>query len=69
MALFVGASESYDVDAWEAYNLKKENKKLRELVYGLYHELDAATQYDAGGSRGVINEFADRMRELGIKAK
>lgn len=32
MPLFVGASESYDTDAWEAYNLKKENAKLRELV-------------------------------------
>ena len=31
MPLFVGASESYDTDAWEAYNLKKENAKLREL--------------------------------------
>lgn len=30
MPLFVGASESYDTDAWEAYNLKKENAKLRE---------------------------------------
>ena len=31
MPLFVGASESYDTDAWKAYNLKKENAKLREL--------------------------------------
>jgi hypothetical protein len=69
MTLFVGASESYDTDAWEAYSLKKENTRLRELVRGLYHELDAATQYDAGGSRGVVSEFADRMRELGIKVK
>ena len=36
MPLFVGASESYDTDAWEAYNLKKENAKLRELVQELY---------------------------------
>lgn len=42
MPLFVGASESYDTDAWEAYNSKKENAKLqdentklRELVDGL----------------------------------
>lgn len=32
MPLFVGASESYDTDAWETCNLKKENAKLRELV-------------------------------------
>lgn len=30
MPLFVGASESYDTDAWEAYSLKKENVKLRD---------------------------------------
>ena len=36
MSLFVGASESYDTDAWEAYNLKKENAKLRELAAMLY---------------------------------
>lgn len=44
-----------------------ENVKLRELALELYHELDAATQYEAGGSRGVVCEFADRMRELGIE--
>ena len=32
MPLFVGASESYDTDAWEAYNLKKENAKLRKQL-------------------------------------
>ena len=42
-------------------------EKLRELVRELYDELDAATQYDAGGGRGVVYEFADRMRELGIE--
>lgn len=42
--------------------------KLRELVRNMWHELDAATQYDAGGGRGVVYEFADRMRELGIGA-
>lgn len=47
--------------------LDKENAKLRELVMELYDELDAATQYDAGGGRGVVYEFADRMRELGIE--
>lgn len=41
-----------------------ESEKLRELVRELYDELDAATQYDAGGGRGVVYEFADRMREL-----
>ena len=41
--------------------------ELRELVRELYHELDAATQYEAGGSRGVVSEFADAMRDLGIE--
>lgn len=36
MPLFVGASESYDTDAWEAYNLKAENAKLRELVLEIW---------------------------------
>lgn len=35
MPLFVGASESYDTDAWEAYNLKKENVKLRNALKAL----------------------------------
>ena len=51
----------------EVDRLQTENAKLRELVRELYHELDAATQYEAGGSRGVVSEFADRMRELGIE--
>lgn len=42
-------------------------EKLRELVRELYDELDAATQYDAGGGRGVVYEFTDRMRELGVE--
>ena len=46
---------------------ERENAKLRELVRELYDELDAATQYDAGGGRGVVSEFADRMRELGVE--
>ena len=48
--------------------LLDKNSKLRELVRELYDELDAATQYDAGGGRGVVYEFADRMRELGVDA-
>ena len=47
--------------------LEAENEKLRELVRELYDELDAATQYDAGGGRGVVHEFSDRMRELGVE--
>lgn len=43
-----------------------ENAKLRELVAELYRELDAATQYDAGGARGIVSEFADRIKELGV---
>lgn len=44
-----------------------ENEKLRGLVRDMYGELDAATQYDAGGGRGVVHEFANRMHELGWK--
>lgn len=44
-----------------------ENAKLRKLVLELYHELDAATQYDAGGGRGVVSEFAHCIHELGIE--
>lgn len=47
--------------------LQAENAELRELVRELYDELDAATQYDAGGGRGVVHEFSDRMRELGVE--
>ena len=62
------------VDAMAAYceaerdlkDLQAENDKLRRLVRDLYNELDAATQYDAGGGRGVVYELADRMRELGV---
>ena len=44
-----------------------ENAKLRELVRDMWHELDAATQYDASGGRGTVYEFTDRMRELGVE--
>lgn len=54
-------------DAENARMIMGENAKLRELVRELYHELDAATQYEAGGSRGVVCEFADTMRELGVE--
>lgn len=47
--------------------IKVENERLRELVRELYHELDAATQYEAGGSRDIVSEFVDAMRELGIE--
>ena len=42
MPLFVGASESYDTDAWEAYNLKKEYAKLRELCADMVKMLSLA---------------------------
>ena len=51
----------------ELRRLQVENAKLRELVRDMWHELDAATQYDAGGGRGSVCEFADRLRELGVE--
>lgn len=61
-----------DEPLFEALNdandgLLAENAKLRELVRDMWHELDAATQYDAGGGRGSVCEFAIRMRELGVE--
>lgn len=50
-------------------SLDVENRKLRELVRDVWHELDAATQYEAGGGRGVVSEFAYRMRELGVEVE
>ena len=47
--------------------LETQNAKLRELVWDIWHELDAATQYDAGGGRGAVYEFKSHMRELGIE--
>ena len=49
--------------------LQSENAKLRALVRDMWHELDAATQYDAGGVRGIVSEFADSMRDLGIEVE
>lgn len=63
MPLFVGASESYDTDAWEAYNLKTEHEKLRELCADLYAEMieySAAPHYNA-------SVWAPKLRELGVK--
>lgn len=73
MPLFVGASESYDTDAWEAYNLKKENAKLRELVRDfdkclteavrLAYIQGHATIYDGT----LLDSLHPRMCELGIE--
>lgn len=44
MKLFIGASESYDEDAWEFSNLKKENAKLREenaKLVKVLHEVES----------------------------
>lgn len=59
--------ERLDFAALKASELQAENAKLRELVRDMWHELDAATQYDAGGGRGSVCELADCMRELGIE--
>ena len=63
-----------DADLWDAFKrggawvahseymkLKAENAKLRELVADLWMQLLNA--YD----RKEVDEFADRMRELGIE--
>jgi len=52
MTLFVGASESYDVDAWEAYNIKKENAALRTQLA------------DVAESMGRVEERCAKLREL-----
>lgn len=39
--------------------LKAENAKLRELVRKLHYELDAAAQYEAGGSHGIVSLHDD----------
>lgn len=52
MPLFVGASESYDTDAWEAYNLKKENAKLQQQLA------------DVTESMGRVEERCAKLREL-----
>ena len=52
----------------EAYEtLEAENEKLKQLAHDIWHELDAATQYDAGGGRGIVFELANSMRDLGIE--
>ncbi len=80
MPLFVGASESYDTDAWEAYNLKKENAKLRELVRDMWRFTGAACKkyprlfdpVEAGGQTvrlNPIDSFEQRMQELDIEVE
>ena len=54
-------------DVENARQIMGENAKLRELAADLWDELDASTQYDAGGGRGILYEFADSMRKLGIE--
>ena len=55
------------VTAAHVAEVEAENAKLRELAKDMLSELRAATQYDAGGGQGVVHEFADRMRELGVE--
>ena len=70
MPLFVGASESYDTDAWEAYNRKKENTKLRKLVrdmHALTTDHGVYVRYpdcDAWDEKLAVVE--KQMRELGV---
>ena len=67
MTLFVGASESYDTDAWEAYSLKKENTRLRELCADMASHLCEAERIH---SDELLPEgYIARLRELGIKVK
>jgi len=64
MTLFVGASESYDTDAWEAYSLKKENTRLRELCADM-----ALREAERIHGNELPENYIARMRELGIKVK
>lgn len=69
MTLFVGASESYDEDAWEAYNLKKENAKLRELAQNLRRVIPAdvvGVVIGANTDHPSYYKFDEAFRELGI---
>ena len=82
MSLFVGSSESYDTDAWEAYNLKKENAKLRELAKEMWSVMWACAEercthrengcYRVSGNCTAPKGhgecwFKQRMRELGAE--
>lgn len=77
MPLFIGASESYDTDAWEAYNLKKENAKLRKIARDVALPLSIAC--DMHNIRCCecaftkvktcpVPELEEQLRELGIEA-
>ena len=61
------ATDRYLVHAEHGVELHERIAELEELVRDMWHELDAATQYDAGGGRGAVYEFADRMRDLGVE--
>lgn len=68
MPLFVGASESYDTDAWEAYNLKKENAKLRELIRMMWKPFCwAQSGYDVCLTDEQDKAIRDMVRELGVE--
>ena len=74
MPLFVGASESYDTDAWEAYNLKKENAKLRELAQDMFGAYNGAVEMlpsscTKNAMKRAVMDISDRMRELGIEVE
>jgi len=66
MPLFVGTSESYDTDAWEAYNLKKENAELRELVQDMYRRFHGVVIENWSYSSEDFYMYEQRMRELGV---
>lgn len=68
MSLFVGTSESYDTDAWEAYNLKKENAKLRELIRMMWKPFCwAQSGYDVCLTDEQDKAIRDMVRELGVE--
>lgn len=64
MSLFIGASESYDTDAWETYNFKKENARLRKYVAWL--EKWALDHAGFGMGAEVQFELDMKRRELGV---
>ena len=64
--LFVGASESYDTDAWDAAVFKKQNATLRELVLE-WRELAVGGAESLTDRNRIQADLDQRMREMGVR--